>query len=313
MNRTSRCVAFAAFLGLLPGAAAVQEPKPAAAAQPDPIAGIVQAMRSAEQAAKSFRIELQTSGQWPTGTGFKTSGTLHVLRGAQPKTSSTVEYEVVGDLQNRMATAQTGEGIWIYSDDAAFGEVFVLIEPAIVADLEWAGEVLARANLPGMKDRRAGAPLGSAMLDDLRVHFELAISGRKERAGEAGQWLAGERRAGLPEDSDLPLANSVELFVRDKDKALLEVVHHQGEKVLLRIEVRSLEVDVEIPAAAFTVDGRGQKLRPVRQHAPLWAQIQDVLGQAEGKALEQAEARATADGVPLDAKAKLAAVRPSKR
>lgn len=309
MNRTSCSIAFATLLAVVAGPAAAQEPKPETAAQPDPIAGIVQAMQQAEQRATSFRIELQTSGRWLDGTEFKTSGQLDVLRGAQPRTRSSLEFTVLGTLGGRMATAQTDKGILVYQEDPAFGEVFYRIDPETVTDLEWAGEVLASAKMPGMKDRRAGAPLGSAMLDDLRRHFALAVTDKKARNGEAGQWLAGDRRPGLPDvDADLPLATRVEAFVRDKDLALLEVVHHQADKVLQRIEVRKLEVDAEIPIEAFTVDGNRQRLREVRQYLPMWGQIQDVLKQAEAKTAEEADARSKATGQPVEA-----AVRPSKR
>ena len=307
MNRTSRCVAFATALGVVVGQGAAQAPKPEAAAQPDPIAGIVLAMRTAEQRAKSFRIEMQTSARWPDGTECQTTGSHDVLRGAQPMTRTLVEF-ALGKLGGRMESVQTEKGIRIYQEDPAFGEVFYHIDAAIVADLEWAGEVLARANLPGMKDRRAGAPLGSAMLDDLSQQFLLKVTERKERSGEAGQWLAGDRRPLGDQDADLPIGNRVELFVRDKDKALLEVVHHQGEKVVQRIEVRRLEVDADIPAETFTVDGRGQRLREVRQYLTMWSQIQDVFKQADRKALEQAEAKAKAGESATEAD-----VRPSKR
>jgi hypothetical protein len=309
MNRTRSSVALAIVLAVAAGVARAQDQKPEAAAQPDPIAGIVQAMQQAEQRAASFRIELQTSGRLPDGTEFQTSGQLDVLRGAQPRSRTAVEFTVLGTLRGRMATAQTDKGIVVYHEDPAFGEVFYRIDPETVTDLEWAGEVLASAKLPGMKDRRAGAPLGSAMLDELRRHFVLTVTDKKARNGEAGQWLAGDRRPGLPDaDADLPLATRVELFVRDKDKALLEVVHHQADKVLQRIEVKKLEVDAEIPAEAFTVDGNGQRLREVRQYLPMWGQIQDVLKQAEAKAAEEAEAKAKIDGKPVEA-----VVRPSKR
>lgn len=155
----------------------------------------------------------------------------------------------------------------------------------MVADLEWAGAVLERADLPGMADSRAAAPLGSAMLAGLQRHFDLAVTDRRERGGEAGRWLAGARRAGIEDqDTELPQADRVELFVRDRDHALLEVAQLQGDKPLQRIVVQRLEVDVDVPAATFEVDGRGQRLRDVQQHLPMWDQIQQVLRQAEAKA-----------------------------
>ena len=89
---------------------------------------------------------------------------------------------------------------------------------------------------------------------------------------------------------DLPLADRVEAFVRERDLALLEVVHHQGEVVVQHLVVESLALDVELPAARFTVDGRGLRLRDVQEHAPSWEQVEQVLRQAEVRAEREAEA-----------------------
>jgi len=152
-----------------------------------------------------------------------------------------------------------------------------------VADLEWAGTVLDEANLPGISDRRATAPLGSAMVAELRRHFDLQLDARTERNGEAGQWLVGKRRAGLEDaDRELPLADRVELFVRQRDHALVEVKHMQGDKVVQHIVVNKLECGLEIPASKFEVVRRaGIDLREVQQYQPMSEQIEKVLQQAE--------------------------------
>ncbi len=151
--------------------------------------------------------------------------------------------------------------------------------------------MLQRSDLPGMADSRTMAPLGSAMVADLRRQFTLAVTTRTDRNGEPGQWLAGPRRAGLDDqDPELPLADRVELFVRGRDQALLEVRHLQGDKVLQQITVTQLQVDVDIPAKTFVVDGRGQRRREAQQHLPMWDQIEQVLRQAEAKSADQAAA-----------------------
>lgn len=287
MNRT---ILLLAVLGLsLPGAGRAQEPAVPAARAPQagPIDEIVAAMRAAEQRARSVVVELSTSGQLPGGLELSTRGVLHVLRGAQPAVHTAVEFSFADGLGGRVESAQTAAGIVLYEENPAFGELYLSIEPQVVADLEWAGAVLERSDLPGMADRRATAPLGSAMLADLQRQFELAPTDRRDRGGEAGRWLAGARRASLDDaDTELPLADRVELFVRDRDHALLEVTHLQAGKALQQIVVRRLEVDVELPAKTFEVDGRGQRLRSVQQHLPMWDQIEQVLRQAEAKAPE---------------------------
>lgn len=302
MNRTEVVAAFA--LSCLVGVASAQEPPkgPPAAAQADPIDGIVAAMRDAERRAKSFRLEISTQGQLPGGLELTTKGVLHVLRGAQPAVHSAVEFTFADGLSGRMESAQTKTGIVLFEDDPAAGELFLHIDPATVADLEWAGGVLERADLPGMADARAAAPLGSAMVADLRRHFTLAVGERKEREGEAGRWLAGPRAVGVEDkDPDVPVADKVELFVRDADHALLEVRHLLGNKVVQHLVVKRVEVDIELPEKTFAVDGGGQRLREVQQHAPMWSQIEQLLRQAEAKAADKTGGKAEPE------------VRPSRR
>ncbi|HEX5050839.1 MAG TPA: hypothetical protein VFZ65_03625 [Planctomycetota bacterium] len=287
MNRTTIAVSF------VMAAAAVQVPgqvpgTPATAApQGDPIAEIVASMRAAEQKAKTLRIELETEGRLPDGSEVTTHGTLRVLRGAQPKLYSSVEFSFGDGLSGRMESAQTERGIYLYEDNPSFGELHLHFPAAVVTDLEWAGEVLERADLPGMADRRATSPLGSAMLADLQRHFDLAPTARTTRGADAGQWLAGARRAGLDDqDPELPLADRVELFVRERDHALLEVKHLQADKVIQHLEVVRLEVDVDLPASSFEVDGRGQRLRELQQYQPMADEVERVLRQAEAKSPE---------------------------
>src|SRR5690606_25657721 len=122
-------------------------------------------------------------------------------------------------------------------------------DPALVADLEWAGEVLGRTDLPGMADRRATAPLGSAMLAELQRQFALEPTDRRERDGEAGRWLAGPRRAAGDGGDDLPAADRVDVFVRDRDHALVEAIWSQGDTRLQHVVAERVEVDVDLPAS----------------------------------------------------------------
>ncbi len=287
MNRTAVVAAAVLFAAAVPS---VAQAPPSAAQRPaeaDPIDGLVAAMRAAEGRLKSVAMQLSTSGLLPGDLPVTTRGVLHVLRGAQAAIHAKVEFTFDDGIRGRFESAQTAAGILQYEDNPAFGEVFVQISPALVADLEWAGDVLQRDDLPGMSDRRAQAPLGSSMVAGLRRQFVLAADGRKERNGEAGTWLAGKRKPGLDvQDPELPVADAVELFVRARDHALLEVRHLQGQKTIQHLVVDKLDVDVELPAKVFEVDGGGQSPRPVEQHQPLWEEIKQVLLKAEAKAGE---------------------------
>ena len=287
MKRT--ILALAAALPFLAVDPRCQEPPVQAPAAPQagPVDGIVAKMRAGEGKLRSLRLELVTEGKLPGGLAISTRGTVHVLRGEQRALRTSVGFQFGDGLRGLVDCAQTAAGIALYEENPAFGEIFLRIEPEVVADLEWAGGVLGRSDLPGMADARAEAPLGSSMLADLGRQFDLQPTGRTERAGEAGTWLAGPRRAKLEDqDPQLPLADRVELFVRDRDSALIEVSHLQGDQPLQRIVVEKLEVDLELPASTFEVDGRGQRQRDVQQHLPMWDQIEHVLRQAEAKSPE---------------------------
>lgn len=303
MKRTD--VVTAGLLSLLACSAVAQAPaapdKPAAA--PDPIAAIVADMRKAELAVKSVQIEMHTKGLLPSGLVVTSKGVLHVLRGTQSTAGAAaatqlhtvVEVEFQDGMKSRTETAQTEDGIVMAQSDPVVGDALLRFDRKVTADLEWAGEVLERADLPGMKDRRASAPLGSTMVAELQRHFLLAVDPRPQRQGEAGTWLVGKRKPGLDaDDPDLPVADRVELFVRAADHALLEVVMWQGETQLQQLVVDKLQVGVDLTAKVFTVDTRGGKVRDVREVPAMWEQIEQVLKQAESK---------SQDGV----------VRPSKR
>lgn len=300
MNRTALVASL--LVGWLPAVAAAQAPvaPPAAKAQTDPIDELVAVMRAAEKKLKSIAIEMTTAGQLPSGLTVSVRGALHVLRGEQAATHTRFEYETGDGMRGRSESSQTSAGIVLYEEDPAFGEVFVQLDPKVVADLEWAGGVLRRDDLPGMPardggsgavDRRAAAPLGSAVVAASKRQFTLAVDARRERAGEPGTWLTGARRPGLDvQDPDLPIADRVELFVRTKDHALLEMRQFVGDVVVQQLVVDKIEVDGEMPPRLFRVDGGSLRVKPVQQYQPLWEQIEQACSEAEAKS-EKSEVR----------------------
>jgi hypothetical protein len=269
-----------------------QEPAvaPGEPAQPDPVTELVVAIEAAEAALSSVAMTLSTQQRMPGGFDVTTRGQLHVLRGTQPGSSrlhSRLDYAFSDGLHGQMETAQTPDGIVLFEEDPAFGAVLLRFSLAIVIDLEWAGEVLVRDDLPGMRDSRAGSPLGSGMIRGLLRSFDLAVDDRSERDGEAGTWLVGARKAGLDEqDPDLPVADRVELFVRGRDKALLAVRWFVGDDVVQSIVVAKIEVDGALPESTFVVGDRGLRPRDVELYPPMWEQIEQILRQAEAKSGE---------------------------
>jgi hypothetical protein len=267
-------------------------------------------MQAAEKALISVQLELRTRSSWPDGTVMTTRGSLRVLRGGQAAVHTRFEFQNDDGIRGRSESVQTADGIVLFEDDAAFGEVFVAIDKKLVADLEWAGDVLRKDGLPGMRDRRAEAPLGSGMLASLQTQFELAADARKERAGDAGQWFVGKRKKGLDADGgELPVADAVEVFVRDRDHALLEVKQSEGDKVVQHLVVETITVDAKLDPAQFKVGAGTGTPSPVQQHA-LGQQIEQTLKQAEAKKARELAARQEKDPAARDEKPE---VRPSRR
>ena len=243
----------------------------------------------AEAAIQSLRIRMKTSGKLPGGLDVVTSGELRVLKETQPagavRRYSGLEYSFGEGVRGRLETAETAGGIQIFEEDPAFGAVFLQIESLVVRDLEWAGTILERSDLPGMVDPRASAPLGSGLIAEVMQTFDLRVDARDARDGEAGVWIVGQRKAGLDEQNpDLPLADRVEFFVRGSDNAVMLARYLAGSELLQQIVVESVEIDVELQAADFVVDGRDVQLRNVKDHAPMWEQIEKTIQRAEDKA-----------------------------
>ena len=298
MNRTANVFPIGLFcLCLCAAAGRTQEPgaKAPEAAQDPVLADIVARLQQAEAAAKTVRLELATEGHMPGGLDFRTRATLRVLNAAQggiAAVQSTADYTFADGLTGHIETVKTPDGVLINEQNPTFGEVFVRIDKATVADIEWAGRVLQRTDLPGQADNRAAAPLGSAMVADLARRYALHALGsdRNARNGQPGRWYGGDRRPGPgiegSDDPDMPLADHVELFFRDPDSAVLEIVYLQDGKVTQRIAVDNLVLDDPMPLESFKLDDKGKRPLNVKEHPPMWQQIEELLQRAEQQAAE---------------------------
>lgn len=288
MNRTTAAL----FAAVLPTLALAQE-QPAKQPELDPVAALIQAMADADRAATTLQLQLQTMGEMPGGLKVTTAGTLRVLREGQPNAKrvsfhSALTYQFGDGLAGVVESNATASGVEIYEENPAFGEVYVHIAPSIVTDLQWAGEVLERTDLPGMVDGRADAPLGSKLLQALQRQFALT-SEVGQRGDDAGTWLRGGRRAAATElDADLPRADRVAVFVRKRDLVLLEMTQYQGEREVQKVVVQDVVLGQPLTVADLRVNGREQKLREVQQYLPLWEQIEDLLSKAESRAPDDA-------------------------
>lgn len=305
---TTASTTAALLLATLLAPALAQDPTPAdkavakaaeqAKADAQRVDGLVASMRAAEAKLGSVSLRMRTSGRLPGGLDIAVRGELRARYGDQRATYARFSYETGDGVRGSSESAQSAAGIVLREDDPAFGAVFVAIEPAIVADLEWAGRVLQRDDLPGMPEkaasspeRRAASPLGSGLLAALRRQFDLAVEARDELDGQKGTWLAGPRRGGAADDPDLPLADRVEAFVRASDLALVAMRQRLGEQVVQEVVVEELARDPALADESFALADGGQRPKPVQQFAPLWESIQQACLQAEAKSEQAAAAR----------------------
>lgn len=289
MNRTTVVPAVPPLLLLLCGALAGPSPAQRQNAQSLSIEQLLTQMRAQEATARRIQLELHTTGAMPGGLQFQTDGVLRVLRSEQGDliaVHSVVDYSFADDLRGRMESVRTPEGVWTLERSPTFGDVFLRLDAALVRDLEWAGQVLQRKDLPGLGDARAASPLGSAMVADLARRYQLEPLSRREHNGAAGTWYGGDRRRGLgiDDDPDLPLADRVEIFVRAPDQVLLEVVHLREGNVLQRISVRKIVIGEPMSLESFRIEVKGQRPIDAREHPPTWEQVQQILQQAKERA-----------------------------
>lgn len=292
MNRTAErrrragsLLLLAALVAAVPGRA--QEPD--AKAETPPIEGFVEALRQLEARVKSLELDLETSGKLAGGLDFTTRGTLRVLRpeqGAAARVHSFVEFRFGDGLAGSTESLRTPDELLVLQQDPTFGEVYVRIDAMVLADLEWAGRVLQKQDLPFVEQGLAGSPLGSAMLGDLVRRFDLKPIERPTEGGQKGTWYGGDRKkaAGLEEEgAELPVSDRVELFLRDGDHVLTEVVHKQGDDVVQRIRVRRLALDEPLAAEALRMRDPVKKPRDVKEHAPMWQSIEQTVQRAMQK------------------------------
>lgn len=302
MNRTAtRAGYLPASLWLLASALAAQTPSGESPGTPqDPvIKELVEKMRAAERGVTRIRMQLATEGRMPGDLEFRTKGRLRVLRteqGAASAVHSDLEFTFADGVSGRMQSVWKPDGVQILEDNPLFGESFLQIDAEVLRDLEWAGEVLRRSDLPGAPDQRAVSPLGSSMVADLAQRYELAKLSHKWKDGSEGHWYGGDRRTGPgeAEDPDLPLADRVELFVRD-DLALQEVVFLQMGKVVQRITVEELVLGEPMAPESFRIDAKGMRPQDVRQHTATWEQIQHVLESAARTSGQEPPSRRTGE------------------
>lgn len=275
----------------------------AARAQGPAINDLVAELAAREATLESVRLELWTEGSMPGNVRFLTKGTLRVLMAEQqadaagerrPKVAavhSRFDYEFADGLKGGMESLKRDDGVETLQDDPTFGQVYVRIDKKVLADLEWAAAALQEEDAPFAEDARASAPLGSAMLRDLSRRYDLVPLSRRESAGQPGIWYGGDQKPrpkaedgeDADADLDLPIADRVEVFVREGDHAALDVVHLLRGEVIQRITVKKLVLDEPMSAESFRIDAGGRRPIDVKDHPPMQQQIEQLLVRASAK------------------------------
>lgn len=291
MNRTatqpsSSLVALLAALALPFGGALAQEPD--AKAQAPAPESVVAAMRAQEAAAKSIELALETSGRLAGGLTFAARGTVRVLRAEQPEASAShtvVDYDFGDGLSGRVESVETKDGLLTLQQDPTFGETFVRIDATVMKDLAWASAADAGADAPFQAGPRARSPIGADLFADLALRFDLRMADKPAPEGMKGVWWQGERKkaADSADNTDLPLADRVEAFVRDGDSVLMDVVYTRNGEVVQRVHVTKAVLGATMQASSFRIEAGGKKPIDAKDHGPTWQQIEQVLQRASQK------------------------------
>jgi len=294
MNRTAKTMLPCLLLTV--GAMAQEPGRPAAdESQGSAIKGIVDRLKALEASSSSVTLRMSTEGVYPGGMSFRTQGSIRVLEGTHFHVRN--EFQFGEGLTGASETVRTPEGVWILDRDPAFGEVYLVIpgdrnselaggtdapgRPALLVQLDAASRLLGvDREVPGAFGNTARSPLGSALLEELDRAFSLEVGGAVQRNGEAGVRVEGALRQGGDAPAVPPLADRVELFVRDRDGALLEMTQYQGSQVLAKVSIDELVIGAEQARDSYRLDAKGRKPRDVREHPPAWAEIRRVLAEA---------------------------------
>jgi len=262
---------------VLPAANAPQEPD---------IKDLMEKLERSETAVRSVSMKLTTEGRHPSGQPFQSEGEIRVLRGTHFHV--TLRFRFSEQLEGESETVRTPEGVWIRDKGPAFGEVFLEIpgpkgEPdgsSLMEQLDEAARLLGPdASVLGAFDSRSLSPLGSRMLRDLDERYDLEVQKRASLGSHRGYRVGGDLRDDVPAAGPVT-PDRVELFIREHDGAVLEMVQFRDGVPLTKVRIEELELDKPMEPESFTLDAGGKTFRSVREHPPAWASIEQVLEQA---------------------------------
>jgi hypothetical protein len=182
---------------------------------------------------------------------------------------------------------KTPQGLWILEKDPSFGEVFLKMDQELAARLEEASRILGQegGGIPGPMGAQSTSPLGGALLESLSQQYDLSVERKLIADGQECWVVAGDLRGDLPapDENAPPMPDRVDILVRIRDSAVLQMVHLKDGREQLRVNITRLELDRPMEEASFRIDVPGREPKDVMEHPPTAAQIQATLDAAEAK------------------------------
>lgn len=274
------------LLLLAAGVAAQAQQGAAPTTQPHSVADLVALMKARQQDVDSAVLEMTTEGSYPQGMKFRIDGTVRVLHGTHMQVSTQAKFGE--DFTAEMETVRTPQGVWIREQDPAQGEVYLHMDPDLVAKVQKATAKLGGdGQAPGGLPSQATDPLGAAMVQSLAEHFDLKL---EQRAIEGQDFyvLKGDVRGDAPSEQgdemdgeDFATPDRVEVLVRARDLAVTQMTQFRAGHELMKVSITKLVLNAPLEESSFEIDvPPGKHFVDVMDHPPSAAHINQLLSEA---------------------------------
>lgn len=312
-TRTSR-TRFFASLGAVccGGLLAAQEsqeapPTPIEPSEVSTLGELVDYVRQGEKAVDSVAMEIESTGRFPDGSEFRTTGSLRVL--GTTHFHSKMRARLGGEMEAETETVRTPEGIWMRERDPAQGEIFLRMDRPTMERVDSAAKFLGDdPQGRGFGQRESQSPLGSAVLEDLQRQFDLALREPRTVDGQRVWVVSGPLKDGLSaEDEAFGVgADRVDLLVRVLDGAVIQMTQLREGRPLLEVRIPRLEFDRPFDPSSFTLEvPDNAQVIDVMDHPPARQQILRMLEEARQQGWVDpagGDAPATVEGDARDGK-----------
>ena len=309
--RSTAVVPVLVLLLVLAGTSRAQDPvagpEPAATTAPsaddvETIADLLRYVRAREADVESVDMDIETTGSFPDGSTFRTTGKLRVL--GTTHFQSRMEFEHSSGMKSVTATVRTPDGMQMFEEDEVQGRVWIRMDADLMRRVDAASRSVGGA-MPAPGSGQAESPLGSAMLEDLSGQFDLRVEEPRVVRGQRCWVVAGPARQRDSDEPDLLGlgADQVDILVRVADGAVVQMTQLAEGKPLMSVAITRLELGKAFDPSSFALQVPAD-VEPVdvMDHPPHAAQIRRLFEEAEargwagGDEPAPAEAGAAGDG-----------------